>query len=77
MTPDPQQAPPPRAGEARTWRRYLRFFGPRTAADLDDELRFHVEMRVRDYMASGMSEADARSATAQFHARSTIAATLG
>src|SRR5437764_14868058 len=62
---DPQQQPPPRAEHARVWRRYLRFFGARGTADLDDELRFHVEMRVRDYMASGMSEADARSATAQ------------
>src|SRR5688500_2124682 len=47
------------------WRRYLRFFGYRGVADLDDELRFHVEMRVRDYMARGMSEPDARAATAQ------------
>ena len=46
------------------WRRYLRFFGYRGVADLDDELRFHIEMRVRDYMARGMSEADARAATA-------------
>jgi putative ABC transport system permease protein len=51
-------------GEPR-WRRYLRFFGPRGVADLDDELRFHVEMRVRDYIARGMSESEARAATAQ------------
>src|SRR6266850_3917251 len=62
---DPQQEPPPRADYARTWRRYLRFFGPRGVADLDDELRFHIEMRVRDYMARGMSEQDARAATVQ------------
>jgi putative ABC transport system permease protein len=62
---EPQQEPPPRAEYARTWRRYLRFFGPRGVADLDDELRFHIEMRVRDYMARGMSEQDARAATAQ------------
>ena len=62
---DPQQAPPPRADYARTWRRYLRFFGPRGIADLDDELRFHVEMRVRDYMERGYTEAEARAATAQ------------
>ncbi|MEX2179312.1 MAG: ABC transporter permease [Gemmatimonadaceae bacterium] len=61
---DPQQAAPPRAEHARTWRRYLRFFGPRGAADLDDELRFHVEMRVGEYMACGMTEAEARAATA-------------
>ncbi|HEX7937544.1 MAG TPA: ABC transporter permease, partial [Gemmatimonadaceae bacterium] len=47
------------------WRRYLRFFGPQSVADLDDEIRFHVEMRVRDYMARGMTEAEARQATAQ------------
>ena len=47
------------------WRRYVRFFGPRGVADLDDELRFHIEMRVRDYMARGMSEQDARAATVQ------------
>jgi predicted permease len=52
------------AGDPK-WRRYLRFFGPRGAADLDDELRFHIEMRVRDYMSRGMSEAEARAATAQ------------
>jgi hypothetical protein len=61
---NPQQSPPPFAEQARTWRRYLRFFGPKVVADLDDELRFHVEMRVRDFMARGMSEADARAATA-------------
>ena len=53
----------PNARRAATWRRYLRFWGPRAAADVDDELRFHIEMRVRDYMARGMSEADARAAT--------------
>jgi putative ABC transport system permease protein len=60
---DPQHTAPPRAEQARTWRRYLRFFGPRAVADLDDELRFHIEMRVRDYMTRGMSEAEARAAT--------------
>ena len=45
------------------WRRYLRFFGPRNVDDLDEELRFHVEMRVRDYMANGMTEPEARAAT--------------
>jgi putative ABC transport system permease protein len=61
---DPQQQPPPRAEHARTWRRYLRFFGARGVADLDDELRFHIDMRVREYMARGMSETEARAATA-------------
>ena len=40
----------------------MRFFGPRAEADVDDELRFHFDMRVRDYMARGMSEPDARAA---------------
>jgi putative ABC transport system permease protein len=44
------------------WRRYLRFWGPRADADVDDELHFHFEMRVRDYMARGLSEPEARAA---------------
>ena len=62
---DPQQTPAPFARAAFTWRRYLRFWGPRAAADVDDELHFHIEMRVRDYMARGLSEAEARAATAR------------
>jgi putative ABC transport system permease protein len=46
------------------WRRYLRFFGPRNVDDLDEELRFHVDMRVRDYVSAGMTEQQARAATA-------------
>src|SRR5690349_16337755 len=55
----------PNAHRATTWRRYLPFRGPRAEADVDDELRFHIEMRVRDYMERGMSEAEARAATAR------------
>jgi predicted permease len=55
----------PHARRAATWRRYLRFWGPRAEADVDDELRFHIEMRVRDYMAQGMTEDHARAATAR------------
>ena len=44
------------------WRRYLRFWRPNIAEDVDDELRFHTEMRVREYVARGMSEDDARHA---------------
>src|SRR5205085_7116202 len=55
----------PGAQRAATWRRYLRFWGPRAEADVDDELRFHIEMRVRDYIARGMSEDEARDATAR------------
>lgn len=44
------------------WRRYVRFWGPRVDADVDDELAFHLEMRVRDFISRGMSERDARAA---------------
>jgi predicted permease len=44
------------------WRRYLRFWGPRAEADVDDELAFHIDMRARDYVARGMSESEARRA---------------
>jgi len=44
------------------WRRYLHFWGPRAEVDVDDELAFHIEMRARDYMARGLSAADARRA---------------
>jgi putative ABC transport system permease protein len=53
---DDDPAPPP------AWRRYLRFWGSRVDADVDDELGFHVEMRTRDYLARGYSERDARAA---------------
>ena len=62
---DPQQVPAPNAHRAATWRRYLRFWGPRAEADVDDELAFHIDMRARDYMARGMSEGDARRAAAR------------
>jgi hypothetical protein len=42
--------------------RYRRLFGPDPRADTDEELSFHLEMQVRDYMRRGMSEADARAA---------------
>ena len=44
------------------WRRYLRFWRPNIAEDVDDELRFHTEMRVAEYVARGMPETDARRA---------------
>ena len=59
---DPQQAPAPEARRAFTWRRYLRFWGPQAASDVDDELRFHLEMRERDYLVGGMSPIDAKAA---------------
>jgi predicted permease len=60
---DPQDTPAPQRRTASMWRRYVRFWGPRAADDVDDELSYHIEMRVRDYVARGMSEVQAREAT--------------
>ena len=50
MTEPPTQA---------AWRRYLRFWRTDARADVDDELAFHLEQRVRDLEATGMSRAAA------------------
>ena len=42
------------------WRRYLRFWGSDPGADVDEELRFHLDMLVADLMARGMSHDEAR-----------------
>ncbi|MGC4056055.1 MAG: PadR family transcriptional regulator, partial [Paludibaculum sp.] len=42
------------------WRRYLRFFGPNPAEDVDDELRFHLEEKTSLLMQQGMQRAEAR-----------------
>ena len=47
------------------WRRYLVFWRADIARDVDDELTFHTEMRVDEYMARGMTEHDARRAVAE------------
>ena len=44
------------------WRRYLGFWGARVDEDVDDEIAFHIEMRVRDYIDRGFSERQARAA---------------
>ena len=46
--------------EQPRWRRYLRFWGPDVEADIEDELRFHLEMRERDFLAAGLPPAAAR-----------------
>ncbi|HEX5436743.1 MAG TPA: ABC transporter permease [Gemmatimonadaceae bacterium] len=46
--------------DAPRWRRYLRFWGPDPAADVDDELRFHVDMLVQELIAAGVPAAAAR-----------------
>ena len=42
------------------WRRYLRFWGPNVPADVDDELRFHFEMRTDELRTRGLSADAAR-----------------
>jgi putative ABC transport system permease protein len=38
-----------------TWRRYVRFWRPDIAADVDDEIEFHVQETVDDLVAHGMA----------------------
>ena len=42
------------------WRRYLRFWGSDPGADVDDEFAFHVETRVDELVAQGLSRKEAR-----------------
>ncbi len=42
------------------WRRYLRFFGPDTEADISDELSFHLETKKEELIAAGMRPDEAR-----------------
>jgi predicted permease len=47
---------------APNWRRYLRFWGPDVAADVDDELHFHIEMLATQFEARGLSRDEAQRA---------------
>ena len=42
------------------WRRYARFFGADPVADVDDELRFHLEAKTEELVAQGWRPRDAR-----------------
>jgi MacB-like periplasmic core domain len=42
------------------WRRYARLFGPDPAADVDDELRFHLEAKVDELVEHGWKRGAAR-----------------
>ena len=42
------------------WRRYARFFGPDPAADVKDELSFHLEAKTDDLIRQGLSPDAAR-----------------
>lgn len=47
--------------ESRTrWPRYVRFWGSNVDADIDDELRYHLEMRIGDFIAEGHTLEHAR-----------------
>ena len=48
MSVEPKLRPP-------AWRRYLRFWRSDADADVDDELRFHLDTRTEDLVAQGMS----------------------
>jgi predicted permease len=49
------------------WRRYARFFGPDPAADVNDELRFHLEAKTDDLIGQGWRpEAARKEAELQF-----------
>jgi len=49
------------------WRRYARFFGPDPAADVNDELRFHLETKTEDLISHGWTpEAARKEAERQF-----------
>jgi len=49
------------------WRRYLRFWRPDPAADVDDELRTHLELRAAELRAHGLAAGEAeRRALAEF-----------
>src|SRR5688572_15748688 len=49
------------------WRRYLRFWRTDTVADLDDEVRFHLEAETEELIAVGVAPEDAgRQALARF-----------
>src|SRR3954469_21277626 len=60
MNPHDHDSPhaPPRQP---IWRRYLRMIRPNTQADLDDELRDHIESTTDALVARGMTRDAARS----------------
>ena len=49
----------------RPWRQWRRIFGPHPDQEVDEELKFHLEQRTREYIAQGMSPESARRAAAE------------
>ncbi|HTE48184.1 MAG TPA: ADOP family duplicated permease, partial [Gemmatimonadaceae bacterium] len=59
------------------WRRSRRIWRRTVQDDVDDEVRFHVQMRVEQFMAGGMSRSDAeRAAQEQFGDEAQVRSTL-
>jgi len=46
--------------ESSKWHRYLRFWRPNVAADVDDEIAFHVDARTSELVDAGIDRAEAR-----------------
>ena len=55
-----EPAGPHRMTQGPMWRRYLRFFGPDSRADLDEEFRFHLDMRRERLSREGLGDEQAR-----------------
>ena len=67
----------PKSLRASRWRQYLRFWSPNVDGDIDDELRYHLEMREKDFLQRGLTPQDAKEAArALFCDPSRIAASL-
>ncbi|MEP6692736.1 MAG: ABC transporter permease, partial [Gemmatimonadaceae bacterium] len=59
-----------------SWRRYLRFWTDDATADVDEELRFHLDSRIAEFVAAGMSpDAARREALDRFGDVTRVAAT--
>ena len=59
------------------WRRYVRFWGPDVAEDVDDELGLHLDMLVEHFIAQGATPAEARErASARFGDAQAVGAAL-
>ena len=43
-----------------TWRRYLRFWGGDPAGDVEDEFQFHLQTKIEELIASGLTAEEAR-----------------
>jgi putative ABC transport system permease protein len=49
----------------RSWRPWRRVFPPHPDHEVDEELQFHMDQRIRDYVAKGMSPEAARAAATE------------